>query len=244
MRISGRKYAITGAGRGLGAALAIVMADVGATPVLLARSQEALSRTADAIGARTGRTTATLTCDLADAADSRAAGETLAREHPDLDGLIHNGAMWLPGAMDEIGDEDIEACIASASIGSLVLTRHLLPVLRQRPDADIHTVVSTSGLANLPLQGTSVAFRAAKAAQDGFVHGLSDELKHTAIRVTATYPCDFEDVSPLDAAWNDARGSGERLTNAEVVDAVLFTLNLPPNAAVKTLVIERSRAGG
>lgn len=243
MRMSGRKYVITGAGRGLGAALSIAMADLGARLVLLARNSEALAKTADAIQARSGRRVETLTCDLADAAGCSAAGERLAEEHPDLDGLIHNGAMWLPGSMAEVSDADIQNCIASAAIGALVLTRHLLPVLRARADADIHTVVSTSGLANLPLLGTSVAFRAAKAAQDGFVQGLADELKATSIRVTAVYPGDFDDLSPLEPGWNGPRRPGDPLTARDVVDAILFALNLPASAAVRGLVIERNSAG-
>ena len=238
-RISGRKFAITGAGRGLGAALALIMADAGARPVLLARNEKALAGVADAIKARSGQTAGTLACDLADAASCAAAGKKLVRDHPDLDGLIHNGAMWLPGTMAEITDADIQNCVASAAIGSLILTRHLLPVLRARADADIHTVVSTSGLANLPLDGTSVAFRAAKAAQDGFVQGLSDELKRTRVRVTAVYPGNIEDVSPLDAAWSSPRKPDSPLTNREVVEAILFTLNLPSGVAIKSLVIEQ-----
>lgn len=238
MRMSGRKYAITGASRGLGAALAIVIADVGAKPVLLSRKSDALARTADTIQARTGQTVETLTCDLADAASCSDAGTKLAQEHPDLDGLIHNGAMWLPGSMADVSDADIHNCISSAAIGSLILTRHILPVLRARPDADIHTVVSTSGLANLPLLGTSVAFRAAKAAQDGFVQGLADELKKTTIRVTAIYPGDFDNVSPLESAWNDPPRQDGPLTSREVIDAILFTLNLSANAAIRSLVIE------
>lgn len=241
MRISGRKYAITGAGRGLGAALAFVMADAGARPVLLARMSEALARTADTIQARTGQTVETLTCDLADAASCAAAGRKLVQEHPDLDGLIHNGAMWLPGSMADISDADIQNCIASAAIGSLILTRHVLPILGARADADIHTVVSTSGLPNVPLLGASIVFRAAKSAQDGFVQGLADELKQTSIRVTAVYPGDFEDISPLEPAWTEPRDPDDQLTNREVVDAILFTLNLPPNAAVKALVIEQHK---
>lgn len=165
-------------------------------------------------------------------------------EHPDLDGLIHNGAMWLPGSLADISDEDIQACIASAAIGSLILTRHVLPVLRTRANADIHTVVSTSGLPNVPLLGGSVVFKAAKAAQDGFVQGLSDELKQTGVRVTAVYPGDIEDISPLDPAWIETRQPDGPLTNREVVDAVLFTLNLPPNAAVRALVIKQDRSDG
>ena len=238
MRISGRKYAITGASRGLGAALAVVMADLGANLVLLARKSDVLERTAGTIRARSGQTVETLTCDLADAASCGAAGRKLAQDHADLDGLIHNGAMWLPGTLAEISDADVQDCISSAAIGSLILTRHLLPNLRARADADIHTVVSTSGLANLPLLGTSVAFRAAKAAQDGFVQGLADELKQTPVRVTAVYPGNFDDISPLESAWNEPRGPEGPLTNREVVDAILFTLNLPAGAAVRSLVIE------
>ena len=239
MRIMGRKFAITGAGRGLGAALAIVMADAGVDLVLLARSKEALDRTAQTIRTRTGQEVATIVCDLADAASSTAAGEKLAQDHPDLNGLIHNGAMWLPGSFDEITDADIHACIASAAIGSLILTRHLLPVLKRQAEADIHTVVSTSGLANTPLDGTSVAFRAAKAAQDGLVQGLADELKDTTVRVTAVHPNNFEDVSPLDADWDAPRPANHPLTNREVVDAILFTLNLPPSVEVKTLTLQQ-----
>lgn len=67
------------------------------------------------------------------------------------------------------------------------------------------------------------------------VHGLSEELKQTRIRVTAVYPGDFEDLSPLSEAWDAVR---ENLTNREVVDSILFTLDLPRNARVRALVVE------
>lgn len=238
MRISGRKYAITGAGRGLGAALSIVMADAGAKLVLLGRTDKALAKTAEVIHSRTGQKVKTIRCDLANVESCGEAGRSLSTEHLDLDGLIHNGAMWLPGAMADITDEDIQACIASASIGSLILTRHVLPGLSKRPDADIHTVVSTSGLPNAPLHGASVTYTAAKSAQNGFVQGLSEELKQTGVRVTAIYPGNIKDISPLEPAWNEPRHFNDPLTNREVIDAILFMLNLPASAAVKALVIE------
>jgi short-subunit dehydrogenase len=238
MRISGRKYAITGASRGLGQALAIVMADHGAKLVLLARTQDALQLTARTIQQRTGKQVDTLICDLADSASCAVAGRHLATEHADLDGIVHNGAMWLPGSMSGISDLDIQTCISSAAIGSLILTRHLLPNLMARENADIHTVVSTSGLQNLPLRGASVAFAAAKFAQAGLVQGLTDELAHTSVRVTAVFPDNFSDISPTDAAWNQLPHSNHALSNREVVDAILFILNLPPKVSVKSLVIQ------
>ncbi|MDO8289631.1 MAG: SDR family NAD(P)-dependent oxidoreductase [Parvibaculum sp.] len=237
MRISKRKFAITGAGRGLGAALAIKMADAGAQLVLLARGREALQDTAGTILGRTGQQVDVIACDLAKVDSAAAAGKQLTDQHRDLDGIIHNGAMWLPGSMDKLSDIDIQACIASAAIGPLILTRHLLQNLKAREQADILTVVSTSGLQNRPLGGASVAFAAAKSAQAGFVHGLADELAATNVRVTAVYPGDFEDVSPNDPAWDEPVANDQTLSNREVVDAIFFILNQPPKVAIRSLVI-------
>ena len=238
MRISKRKFAITGASRGLGAALAIRMADAGAKLVLLARTTEALHSTAGTILERTGQEADLIACDLALHESATEAGDLLARRHSDLDGLIHNGAMWLPGPMDGISDINIQACIASAAIGSLILTRHLLPTLMARENADIHTVISTSGLQDRPLGGASVAFAAAKSAQAGFVHGLADELAATGVRVTAVFPGDFTDLSPSDPAWDEPPRSDHALSNREVVEAILFILNQPPMVAIRSMVIQ------
>ena len=166
------------------------------------------------------------------------AGRILAEHHADLDGLIHNGAMWLPGSMADVSDHDIVNCIASASIGSLILTRRVLPNLMARKHADIHTVVSTAGLQNRPLMGVSVAFRAAKSAQTGFSQGLSDELAKTNVRVTAVYPGLIEDISPADALRDTFDDAARTVSNREVVDAILFTLNSPPRVRISSLVIE------
>lgn len=240
--LAGRRMAITGAGRGLGAALAIVAADRGARPLLLGRQPANLKATGDTIRKRTGIDAPTIACDLADRASAAAAASMIAATHADIDGIIHNGTMWLPGPLEQLDDAQMESCIASAAVGALVLTRRLLPLLKAKPRADIHTVVSTSGLPNVPLLGASVAFRAAKAAQDGFVQGLADELSGTTVRVSAVYPGNITDLSPLDAEWDAARGPDDPLTNREVVEAVLFTLALPANACVRSLVIERSRS--
>lgn len=107
MSISGRKFAITGASRGLGAALAIVMADRGARLVLLARNNRMLKGIADTIHARTGQSVDVQQCDLSNTESCAEAGRVLARDHADLDGLIHNGAMWLPGSLADIVDAEI-----------------------------------------------------------------------------------------------------------------------------------------
>ncbi len=115
-------------------ALAIEMARSGAQLFLLARTSEALQDVAGAILEETGHMVGVIACDLANGQSASEAGARLAAQHSDLDGLIHNGAMWLPGPMKDVPDIDIQACVASAAIGSLILTRHLLPNLKARAD--------------------------------------------------------------------------------------------------------------
>jgi NAD(P)-dependent dehydrogenase (short-subunit alcohol dehydrogenase family) len=242
MSLAGRRIVITGAGRGLGAALGIAVADLGAKPVLLGRSAETLDRTARTIAQRTGSAPATFVCDLADAdAVARAADEVLAR-HPDIDVLVNSGAQWSSGPLAGLADADIAATVASMLTGTIGLTRRLLPALRTRPYADIHTVVSMSGLQYARLRGSSVAFRAAKAGQDGFVQGLVEELAGTNVRVTSIYPGIIEDVSPEDPRWSAGSAADGPLTNRHVVEAILFILSAPPNVAVRSMVIERNRS--
>jgi len=239
--LPGRKIAITGAGRGLGKALAIVAADRGAIPILLGRSPEHLAAAREAIGERVNLFPDAFRCDLTDFASIADAAEKIARQHPDLDALVHNGSQWSSGALDDQSDDSIAAVIDSTVTGMIALTRHLLPLLRARPRADIHIVVSMSGLQYARFVGSSLPFRTAKAAQDGFSQGMVEEVKGSNIRVTSIYPGLIDDVSPLDPAWETAREIGDGLSNRDVVDAILYALAAPPNVALRQIVIERTK---
>jgi NADP-dependent 3-hydroxy acid dehydrogenase YdfG len=237
-----KKIAITGAGRGLGRVLAIVAADRGAIPILLGRTTDRLAEVAQAIHARTGLRPDAVRCDLTDFASIAEAAGAIAENHRDLDILVHNGSQWTGGPLEAQSDERIAAVVDSTVSGMLALTRHLLPLLAARPSADIHTVVSMSGLQYARFIGSSLPFRAAKAAQDGFVQGLVEELKDSDIRVTSIYPGLIEDVSPLDAEWDAPGEPLGPLSNRDVVDAILYALSAPPNVALRQIVIERSRS--
>jgi len=83
---------ITGAGRGLGAAFAHVLADAGANLVLAGRTAETLEDTQRAIAERSGRGPDTVALDLA-APDSVAqAAEAILARHATIDVLVNNGA--------------------------------------------------------------------------------------------------------------------------------------------------------
>jgi len=241
MGLKGRKIAITGAGKGLGAALAIAAADAGMVPLLLGRKPGTLAATAEIIETRSGRRPEVVACDLADSASIAKAAACIANDYGDLDVLVNSGSQWVGGAFEALTDEQIAAIVDSTVTGTMALTRRLLPVLRARPQADLHTVVSMSGLPYARMRSSSAAFVAAKAAQSAFVQALTEELIGTSVRVTSVYPGHIEDVLPGEPAWNEERGSDDMLSDRNVVEAILYILSQPANVAIRTLVIERTR---
>ncbi|KAI1016466.1 hypothetical protein LB505_010203 [Fusarium chuoi] len=240
--MEGRKIVISGAGRGLGRALAIVAASQGATPILLGRSQSALQEVSETIKSNSAGTAYPVICDLSDPTSVAKATKEIAESHSDIDILVNNGAHFTEGSFDKQTDDQILSVVNSAVTGTMILTRQLLPLLKQRPRADVHNVVSMSGLQYARLTGASLPFRAAKAAQDGFTQGLVEELKGTSVRVTSVYPGLIEDVSPTSAEWQKHRSFDEGITNKSVVDTIIYALSAPPNVSLRSIVIERTHS--
>ena len=230
--------AITGAGRGLGRAMAIVAADHGAEIVLLGRDPGALTEVADTIRARTGANCLVVRCDLGKPEEIAAACEVVLDANPRLDILINNGAPWLEGRLDELSDADIVSTVAAAVTGTILVTRGLLPGLRRSDCADIITVVSTSGIPGWDLEGASAPFHAAKHGQSGFSDKLRHELKGTGIRVSAVCPPDFDDADPADRSWNRAPAGDARISGREVVSTLLFMLTSPRTCSYPVVIME------
>lgn len=242
--LSGRRVVISGAGRGLGRALAITAADQGANVVLLGRNESALKLVADSIAERTQRDPLAVACDLADAASITEACDRILTVSPVVDVLINNGAPWLPGRLEALSESGIADTVSAAVAGTVLLTKGVLPGLRRSIAADVVTIVSTAGLPGQDRSGVaSAAFHAAKHGQSGFSDRLRAEVKADGIRVCAIYPPDFDDVDPLGPDWSRIRNpaAGDSLTNREVVAAVFFAIAAPRVCAFPTIVLDNMR---
>jgi short-subunit dehydrogenase len=239
--LSGRRIVISGAARGLGRALAITAADRGADLVLLGRSQSALALLGDTIEVRTGRRCEYLSCDLSHPESiSQACQQTLAAA-PVVDVLVNNACPWLAGDLESLHEADIVATATAAVSGTILITKGLLPGLRRSAAADIVTVVSTAGLSGHSRDAAaSTVFHAAKHAQAGFHERLHAEMKKYNIRTSAIYPPDFDDADPLGTAWDAVRDprSGAKLTNREVVEAILFAVTAPRVCSYTSIVLD------
>ncbi len=244
-RLAGKTVVITGAGRGLGAAFAITLADRGAQLILAARRREALDDVAGTIAGRAGTRPETHALDLADRASVETAAARIAEDHPSLDILINNGAQWLSGPLDSNAPDDIVTTIGSQVIGTALLTRGLLPSLDRSGDGQILNIVSISGLPNANAQTASAAFVAAKHGQTGLSDALRQEVRDRPIRVHAINPPYLDDMSPLDDGWaaNDERARDALVTHRDVVEAGLFALTRPRHVTLAAITID-AKSGG
>jgi len=244
MDFTGKTAVVTGAGRGLGAAFAVVLADLGAKVSLAGRNMENLAVMAEHIRGRTGTRPEVISLDLSDAGQVTRAAKNMRDSMETLDILINNGAQWLPGPMNEHDAHDIVTTINAAVTGTLLFTRGLVPPLERSGAGDILNIVSVSGLPNVRLLGASVAYLAAKHGQAGLTDGLRQEMRGRPVRVTGVYPSYIQDVSPLDAAsWEEQRPTKSWVTNKDVVEASLYAISRPRRVTISTIVFDPDEGG-
>jgi NAD(P)-dependent dehydrogenase (short-subunit alcohol dehydrogenase family) len=187
--LKNRIILITGAGSGIGAAVAKACARQGATVILLDRIVRDLERVYDAIEAAGGPQAAIYPLNLEGAAEKDYAdlATALQEEFGRLDGLLHNAALL--GALTPIAHFEAELWIKVLQVnlnGPFLLTRACLPLLMSSPDAAVLFNSDRVGRRGKAYWG---AYSISKAASENFMQVLSDELEaNTAIRVNSLDP--------------------------------------------------------
>lgn len=122
----GKIIVITGAGEGLGKALARRFAGDGDTIVALGRTLAKV----EAIVAELGDQHMAVACDVADPASVRAAFAAIAERFPKVDVLINNAAIYQPFDLGEAEDETVMAMTMTNFVGPILVSREALPLLR------------------------------------------------------------------------------------------------------------------
>jgi NAD(P)-dependent dehydrogenase (short-subunit alcohol dehydrogenase family) len=171
---------ITGASRGLGAAMAHIAAQMGANVVLAGRSAAALQSQAEAIG-QTGGQALAVTGDVSREEDCREIAAQARRTFGRIDALINNGGVIEPlGPIAETSSADWQYNLAVNFLGPVMLTRFALPALRETGGRVINI---TTGAANHIYPGWG-AYSSAKLALNQVTQILAaEEPALTAIAV-------------------------------------------------------------
>ena len=166
---------ITGAGAGLGRALARRFAADGERVVLLGRRLAPVQ----AVAAEIGTHALALECDVSAPNSVRAAFATIAERRGEVDVLINNAVCYQPFLIAEASDEQVLATIGTNFAGAVFCARAAIPLMAR--GSHIVNVSSESVAIKFP---HLVLYQASKAALERFSEGLHHELDPSGIRVT------------------------------------------------------------
>jgi NAD(P)-dependent dehydrogenase (short-subunit alcohol dehydrogenase family) len=185
-RLAGRIALVTGASRGIGAAVAKRFAAEGAQLVLVARTVGGLEEVDDAVRAMGGGGATLLPLDLVESAKVDQIGPSLHERFGRLDILVGNAAFLGPlSPVGHIDARDWDRIIATNLTANFRLTRTLDPLLRLSPAGRAIFVTCAMARGANPYWG---AYAASKAGLENFAYTYAGEVARTRLKVNLVDP--------------------------------------------------------
>jgi 3-oxoacyl-[acyl-carrier protein] reductase len=221
--LSGRIALVTGASRGIGRAIALSLAAVGADVAVNYRERaDAAAEVVDAIRA-TGRRSIAVRADVSDATAVAGMIETIGRDLGPVDVLVNNAGLAIIRGVDDLTEADFDQTIAVNLKSAFLCTRAVLPHMRAQGWGRI---VNISSGAARGAGGVGVHYNASKAGMEGLTRGYAARLVKDGITVNAVSPSLIEtDMVRSGVASSPARiPLGRFGTSEEVAQAVLMVI--------------------
>jgi 3-oxoacyl-[acyl-carrier protein] reductase len=223
MLLEGRVALITGASRGIGAAIARAFAAEGATLLLCARSEgvETLARELDAAN----RPVRAMRGDVGDPAFARELITSARRQHGRLDVLVNNAGILRQGLIGMTTTDQMRELLDVNVLAVMMLTQYASRVMDSRRSPSIVNLASIAGTQGM--EGVS-AYAASKAAVVGYTLATAKELAPKGIRVNAVAPgfIDTDMVRGVAPDWYERRLQSIRMgrigTPDDVAGVVVF----------------------
>jgi NAD(P)-dependent dehydrogenase (short-subunit alcohol dehydrogenase family) len=175
---------VTGAGSGIGRALAQQLAAAGSALAIADIDRKGLADTAASLSSRQSRLT-THVLDVSDEATVGSFAEDVVARHGRVTLLINNAGVALHGTFEEISLDDLHWVMNINFWGVVYGVRHFLPILKQQPRAQIVNLSSVFGI--IAPVGQS-AYSASKFAVRGFTEAVRHELLGTSVFVSCVHP--------------------------------------------------------
>lgn len=173
-------WLVTGAGRGLGLAIAKAALAAGFDVVATGRNPE---KVAKAIGESDSLLIVKL--DITNPADAEAAVKQAVDRFGRIDVLVNNAASFYAGFFEELSMEEIELQVSTSLFGPMNVTRAVLPFMRKQRSGQIITISSTAGLVGFPFCS---AYAASKFGTDGWMESLQGEVAPFGVQTIIVNP--------------------------------------------------------
>jgi 3-oxoacyl-[acyl-carrier protein] reductase len=229
--IQNKVAVVTGAGRGIGRAVAVELAKQGARVVLAARGRTELEETAKLIG----QAASVIPTDVRKKDDLQRLFEQVATAVGPVDILVNAAGLGIMGPVADFKDEDFEILIQTNLRGIFFACRFVLPSMIERKTGHIVNIASIAGKVG---SANRAVYCASKFGVVGFTESLAEEVREHGIRASVVCP------GSTDTAFHEgaAAKSRERMLRPEdVADAIRMLVTQEPNSFISEIIMRPTR---
>lgn len=234
--LAGKVALVTGAGRGIGRAIVLALADKGAAVALVARSDAELDALATTIASAGGQALAA-PADVSQEEAVRAAVAAVVERWGRLDVVVNCAGIGIFKPLVETGADEWDRVMAVNARGAFLVCRETVPWLERSGGGVILNVASVVGVKGYVNQG---AYTASKHALMGMTKVLAQEVQPLGIRVYAVCPGGV-DTDLVTHARPDLDRS-VLMTPEEVAVVALFLITQRGNAVIDQINLRRANS--
>jgi NAD(P)-dependent dehydrogenase (short-subunit alcohol dehydrogenase family) len=229
-QLAGKVALITGSGRGIGAAIASRLADLGAITVLCGRTQSHIDQTAARIAKAGGRAEA-ISCDVSNWTSVSALAAKAQQSFGRLDILVNNaGIGGFGGPLHSMPIEKWDAVLNTNLRGVFYMIRAFVPMLVAAGGGHIINISSLAGKNALP-NGT--AYAASKWGLNGLSYSVAEELRAQKIRVSVICPGSTQtELSP-----HEGKSAEKMLQPDDIAHVVAMLVTQAPQSFASEILI-------
>lgn len=225
--LQGKKALITGAGKGIGKALALAFAKEGIAVALLSRTTSDLEKVAEEVR-EAGVEAFVVAADVSNEQSVNEAAKKVLKEFGTIDILINNAGIGRFGNFMDLSSESWSEVININLMGTYFVTRAFLPNMIGQKSGDIINISSTAGLKG---NAMTSAYSASKFAVIGLTESLMAEVRKHNIRVNVLVPSTVATDMALDLKLTD--GNPEKVMQPEdIAELLISQLKLPRRVMV------------
>ncbi|HTG68142.1 MAG TPA: 3-ketoacyl-ACP reductase [Candidatus Udaeobacter sp.] len=230
MELKNKSAIITGAGKGIGKAIAAALAAEGVNLGLVARTSTDLEALQTELANEYGVKVVITAADVSVKSDVDQAVAALKESLGSIDILINNAGIGTFGTLLDMDPEQWERIIQTNVMGTYYVTRAALPTMLEQSSGSIINIASTAGERGF---ATGSAYCASKFAVIGMTEALMQEVRKSNIRVTALTPSTVNTELASNAGLKI--GDEDRMMQArDVAELVIAALKLPDRVFIRT----------
>ncbi len=228
--LAGQVAVITGAGRGIGAAIAQKLSSLGATAVLCGRTRAPLEASAEAIAGAGGKAEV-VACDVTSLPSIEAAAERVEASFGRVDILVNNAGVGGFGSpLHQLPPESWEQILNTNLRGVFYTTRAFAPMMIRARSGHIINISSLAGKNALP---NGAAYAASKWGLNGLSYSMAEELRGHNIRVAVVCPGSTNtDLSP-----RAGKDPAKMLQPEDVAHTVAMLVTQSPQSFVSEILL-------